>query len=380
MPTRRPSPMRPLLSLPCVFAVLLFAAACSPADEEDKDPVFPVTVSSVGREDVAVERDYAGRARGAREVEIRARVEGILQERLYEEGEVVEEGEAMFRIDQAPFQVALRRAEAERATAQADQRQAQREADRLTGLFEKNAISEREYDRARTTRELAEAQLARAESQVAQARLDLGYTQVRAPLGGITSLEALSEGSLLTPGTLLATVVQQDPIHVRFSLPERDAAVQRAARDAARAKANDAPIRHDAQLLLPDGEIYRHAGSIDFTASTVDRRTGSVTARAVFPNPDNEVVPGQFVRVRVLLQTLENVVVIPELAVSEGDDGPQVYVLNGTDTVATRAVRLGPAIGGRQVVLEGLETDDQIVVNGHVELSDGARVRIRESN
>ena len=154
------------------------------------------------------------------------------------------------------------------------------------------------------------------------------------PVDGVTSLEDLPEGSLVNQGTLLTTIVQQNPVHVRFALPEGDAAIQRTARDAMTDAASAEDV--DATLIMANGQEYERTGKVDFTASTLDPRTGTVSARAVFQNPENQIIPGQFVRVRVQLQTLENVVTVPEKAVTEGAEGPQIFVVDDESKAGAR--------------------------------------------
>ncbi|WP_370229336.1 efflux RND transporter periplasmic adaptor subunit [Marinobacter nauticus] len=362
------------------LSILLMLTGCSGQDGEGQQagaggmPPAAVVVQQATLADVTVRQDYAGRARGAREVEVRARISGILEQRLYEEGQMVREGDALFRIDRKPAAAALQRARAQRQVAEADVQQAEREWNRISSLFERNAVSERDRDSAQSALELARANLAVANAGVAQAELDLGYTDVTAPISGVTSLEDFPEGSLIDTGTLLTTIVQLDPVHVRFALPENDANIRRAAREGM--VRTDQEQNVSARLVLADGSEYDLDGRIDFTASTLDPRTGTVSARAVFPNPEQVIVPGQFVRVRVELQSFDDVITVPERAVTQGQNGPVVYVVDEDSKARVREVELGPVSDGRQILLSGLDEGDRYIVSGLVNLRDGAAVNV----
>ncbi|MBY5960572.1 efflux RND transporter periplasmic adaptor subunit [Marinobacter nauticus] len=362
------------------LSTLLMLTGCSGQDGEGQQagaggmPPAAVVVQQATLADVTVRQDYAGRARGAREVEVRARISGILEQRLYEEGQMVREGDALFRIDRKPAAAALQRARAQRQVAEADVQQAEREWNRISSLFERNAVSERDRDSAQSALELARANLAVANAGVAQAELDLGYTDVTAPISGVTSLEDFPEGSLIDTGTLLTTIVQLDPVHVRFALPENDANIRRAAREGM--VRTDQEQNVSARLVLADGSEYDLDGRIDFTASTLDPRTGTVSARAVFPNPEQVIVPGQFVRVRVELQSFDDVITVPERAVTQGQNGPVVYVVDDDSKARIREVELGPVSDGRQILLSGLDAGDRYIVSGLVNLRDGAAVNV----
>ena len=360
----------------------LLLVACSSDDPatasaQQARPPAPVTLAEVERSDVDISVEYAGRVRGSRDLEVRARVGGLLQERLYVEGQQVQEGAPLFRIDAEPYQIALQLAQANERNAKAQLEQAQRELRRIADLYERNSISQRERDQARTSVELAESSLAQARAQVADAQRHLRYTQVTAPISGITGLESLPEGSLVDAGTLLTRITQKDPVQVRFSLPENDAAIQRLARQA-RSEGRNGQL-YQAHLKLPDGSPYAHSGEVNFTDSSVDPRTGTVSARAVFSNPEGELVPGQFVRITLVLQQLENVVVIPQQAVSEGPQGSQVFLVDDEQVAQARPVKLGPVVQGQQVILAGLEAGERLVVNGQVALFPGAPVQVIEA-
>ncbi len=354
-----------------VLLTLIFLLTACQSDqnqEERQRPPVAVTVSRAQPADAEQVRAYPGRVYGAREVGVRARVQGILQQRLFKEGAEVKQGDILFQIDPEPFQVALAAAEANRRTATATLNQAEREWRRTSRLYEQNAVSQREYDNARSAFELAQANQALSQSQLAKAELELSYTRVKAPVSGVTSLETVSEGNLVERGTLLTNLVQLNPIHVRFSLPETDAAI--------RGNAN-APDEsgNPVTLLSAHENSYPFTGEIDFTASTVDQLTGTVAARATFPNPDKQLIPGQFVRVQVLLETFRDTILIPETAVVQGPQGPSVFVIVD-NSAEFRPISLGPVTAAGQVVPEGLTAGDLVVINGQVSLHPGARVNI----
>ena len=368
-----------------VLALTLGVAACGGSGDGGQGqkgggtPPPPVSVTEVQTEDVTIREDYAGRVRGAREVAVRARVEGVLEERLYDEGKVVQQGEPLFRIDPEPFEVALQAAKAQRQSAQADLNQAEREWNRVSSLYEQNAVSERERDNARSAFELAQAQVAVAEAEVERAELELGYTDVEAPVTGVTGLETQSEGNLIERGTELTHITQMNPVHVRFALPENDAAARRRAREAMQSKGNGDHCS-TAKLVLPDGSEYEHTGTIDFTASTIDAETGTVTARAVFPNEEQQIVPGQFVRIRVTLKTLEDVVTVPAKAVSDGQNGGlQVFVLDEDNKAQPRQVETGQVVDGRRIITDGLEAGDRVVTGGMAGIRQpGMKVKVED--
>ena len=356
-----------------LLTLMFMLTACESRQNQGgmQRPPSPVTVSRIQPTDAELVRTYAGRVYGAREVDVRARVQGILQQRLFKEGEEVKQGDILFQIDPEPFQVALDAARANHRTATATLHQAEREWRRTSRLYEQNAVSQREYDNTRSAYELAQANQSLAQSQVTKAQLELSYTRVEAPVNGVTGLEAVSEGNLVERGTLLTSLIQLDPAHVRFSLPEADAALRRNTEEDNHNDISDHPVT----LQTVEERAYPLAGEIDFMASNVDQMTGTVAARAIFPNPDKLLVPGQFVRVQVLLQSFKDTIVIPETAVVQGPQGPSVFVIED-NSAQFRSLDLGPVTDSGQIVLDGLSTGDLIVINGQVSLYPGAQVNI----
>ena len=361
----------PLGRVLAVTFILLLVSGCSDQQNTTAAPSGrpPALVSTerVEPTQVEVEVEYAGRVRGSRDLEVRARVGGILEQRLYHEGQRIEQGAPLFRIDAEPYEILLRQRQAERDTALASQRQSERELRRVQDLLARQAISQREVDNAATQVELAQARLDLAEAAYADAQRQLGYTQVAAPISGVTGLESWPEGSLIEAGTLLTRITQDDPAHVRFALPETDAALLRVGQW-------DDTTPRTATLVLDDRGNTPLSGEVDFTDATIDQRTGSVSARAVFANPDRHLVPGQFVRIRLVLQTLDEVYLIPASAVTEGPQGPQVWLIKD-EQAHPAPVRLGPLVDGKQVILSGLNPQDELVVNGQVALFPSAPIR-----
>jgi membrane fusion protein (multidrug efflux system) len=331
-----------------------------------------VAVAEVTRGNVPTLLEYTGRAVGSRDVEVRARVSGILLERRYEEGSDVRQGELLFRIDPEPYRAAVAQARAELGVAQARLDEARRQRDRILPLFAQNAASQRQRDEVVSQFEVAQANVAAAQARLRTAELDLGYTEVRAPIGGLTSREVRSEGSLVAAGTessLLTRIVQTDPIYVEFSVPEAEAARVRKATAAGSASL-------DVQLLADDGSAARSGGKLSFVDTSVEQASGTVRARAVFPNADHQLVPGQFMRVRVEGVAAADATSVPRRAVMTSAQGSFVWVVGQGEVVELRPVRLAGESGDRALIGEGLQPGERVVVEGVLKVRPGAKVTI----
>ncbi|MEX1198003.1 MAG: efflux RND transporter periplasmic adaptor subunit [Pseudohongiellaceae bacterium] len=360
-----------------ILALLTTTLATACSNDESSEPMqgeqppASVTTTTVAEEDVKQFRHYTGRVQGSRAIEVRARVGGILEQRLYEEGEVIEAGAPLFRIDRRPLRIALDNARANAATARTTLEQAERERDRAQRLYERDAVSERERDDVRTAVKLAEAGLAAARAAVNEAELNLEYSEVTAPISGVTGQEVVSEGSLVEYGSLLTHITQMDPVYVEFPVPADDAGRIRQQRNPD--DANTTTV----DAMLPDGSPHEQAGTLNFTGSRIDPATNTLPMRATFPNADNRLLPGQLLRIRLPLRTFEDAVLIDPTALSEGPDGPQVFLRSG-DTARSVNVTPGPIVEGQQVITEGLEAGDELIINGHVMLQDGGAVVLRD--
>jgi membrane fusion protein, multidrug efflux system len=254
-------------------------------------------------------------------------------------------------------------ARAEVAVAKARADEARRQRDRVLPLFEKNAVSQSRRDEAVSGFEVAQANLQAAESQLRMAQLDLGYTDVRAPITGLTSRETLSEGSLISTdqaSSLLTKIVQVDPLYIEFAVPEAEAAMIRGGL----APANQSAPPPGVKLILEDGSEYPQPAQVTFVDNSVDRNSGTVQVRAVLPNKDAQLLPGQFLRAKVEGIQLSNVVSVPRKAVVSGPQGPYVWVVGEDSKAQMRPVQVGRGLGNNVIVTEGLQAGDRYIVEG----------------
>ena len=353
------------------LAAVMLAGCERRSDEPMAPPPPEVTVEQAQAGPVPLDLMYSGRAVGSREVEVRARVSGILLERSYEEGSAVRQGEVLFRIDPEPFRVRVAQARAGLEVERARLAEARRDRDRVRTLIDRQLVSQRQWDEAVSRYEVAVASMAAAEARLRAAELDLGYTEVRAPISGLTSREARSEGSLVTAGeesSLLTRIVQSDPIYAEFAVPESEAALLRARL----AAGGEVPVH-----LAGEGAAESAgAARLTFVDNAVGLGSGTVRARAVMANPDGRFVPGQFLRIRVEGITLPGGVSVPERAVMSGAQGRFVWVLDEQDVAAMRPVQISAVVSDRAVLSGGLEPGERVVVEGVLKVRPGAPVAI----
>lgn len=369
--------MNPHFSLRAVAAVMLvtpfFLSACGESKSQGGMGLPPAMVSTmtVQATDIPVAFEYVGQTTGSKEVEVRARVTGILGRRHFSEGNAVKSGQLLFTIDPSTFAAQAAAAEAELARAQAQRAQAEREAARLKPLAERRAVGQKEADDAQSSAELAAAAVKAAEAHLAEARLNLGYTRVAAPVSGLTSRAAKSEGSLLNANeTLLTTISQLDPIWIRFYVSENEQlklAREAAANRIVLPKGNS----FDVTVKLADDSIVPRKGAINFADPRINPATGTYEMRAEFANPDGNLKPGQFVRVKLAGAYRKDAIAVPQAAVLDGPQGKFVYVpgkdKDGKDVALPRPVVVGDWTDGdsnRWVVESGLKPGDAVIVDG----------------
>jgi membrane fusion protein, multidrug efflux system len=330
-------------------------------------PAMPVTVVEVQTSIVPISAEAVAQTEGAKEVEIRPRVGGILLKRLYEEGAAVKAGQPMFLIDPVPYEIALSQARAQLAQQQALIEQAKREQQRLKVLLETQSVSQREYDNAFSDEAVAKAALQQAQANVREAELNLSYTTVTAPVSGISGRFQFSEGALITANTsLLTSIVQLSPIWVRFSFSDNELAQLGG-------RLTEQNVKQ-VELVLPDGSAYDQKGTLNFAASQIDPLLGTQQIRATFDNPDQRLLPGQFVRARVTTGQRDGVFLIPQVAISSSDQGKFVYVVNEKNEVTVRPVAVGDWVGKDWIVLEGLNVGDKVIIDNIIKLRPGALV------
>ena len=339
-------------------------------------PPPEVSVIEVTPRTLPVSYEYVGQARGSRDVEVRARVTGILLKRNFREGATVAMGQSLFTIDPVPFQITLERVQAELAAAEARQEQAQRNAARLKPLVESRAASQKDYDDAVSAQRIADADVKLARARLAEAKLNLEYTRVEAPLAGITSRAAQSEGALVSgPDVLLTTITQIDPIWVTFGIPEREHLAIRKAVDAGQVK-----LPQDGGFVvtvrLSDGSEFERKGRLDFSDVRVNPGTGTTETRAELPNPGGKLKPGQFVRVQIGGATRPDAILVPQKAVLEGPQGKFVYLVNAESKVEFRAVKVGEWLGEEWIIESGLKPGEKVIVAGLLKIGPGAPVRV----
>jgi membrane fusion protein (multidrug efflux system) len=368
-----------------LVSVAAVVTACSPSNGREKGgghgpgggmPASEVTVMTAATEALPVSWEYVGQTAGSREVEVRARVTGILMSRNFKEGERVKKGQSLFTIDPKPFEAALARAVADLAAVEARLEQARRNAARLKPLYAEKAVSQKENDDAVSAEAIGAADVQAAQARLTEAKLNMAYTKVEAPVSGITTRALPSEGTLISgPGVLLTSVVQVDPIWVNFGIPDNE---QARIQKAVQAGTLKLPRAFEVELRLPDGSVYAHKGKLDFSDVRVSTATGTREARAEVPNPDGALGPGQFVRVVLKGASIPSAVTVPQRSVMEGPQGKFVYVVDEKSTAQARPVEAGQWAGDRWIITSGLKGGERVIVDGVMKIGPGAPVKVAE--
>ncbi|MFO1395568.1 MAG: efflux RND transporter periplasmic adaptor subunit [Burkholderiales bacterium] len=370
-------------ALPFLLVALL--AACGQQQQQAGFHGFPpaqVTTVKVEPRTLPATYEYVGQTTGSKEVEVRARVTGILEKKSFEEGSRVKAGQQLFLIDPKPLQAQAAALEAEVVRAQAQKAQAERELARLKPLAERKAVGQKEADDAASNLDMANASVKAAQAKLAEAQLNLGYTRVTAPISGLSSRAPKSEGSLVTANdTLLTTISQVDPMWIPFPVAENvQLQLNKAVQEGRLTLPKDWSF--DVAVQLSDGSILQRKGKINFADTRINPSTGTFELRAEVPNADGALKPGQFVRVKLMGAVRNNALAVPQVAVMDSPQGKFVYVAtkdkDGKDVAAMRILQLGEwAVADNTnlwIVESGLKPGDLVIVDGVSKLRPGAPI------
>ena len=352
-------------------------AGCDKKSETAATPpaMPPMSVSVITAQAVSMPMsvEAVAQTEGASEVEVRPRVGGIILKKMFEEGTPVKEGQTLFLIDPAPFQIALSLAKAQVAEQQARNTQTSRESSRLKELLATQSISQREYDNATSDASISQASMMQAQASIKEAELNLSYTQVRAPVGGIAGRFQFSEGALVSAGSsLLTTIIQISPIWVRFSLSESEL-------NTLGGQVNAKNVQ-EVSLVLANGKEYEPKGKLNFAANQINPSLGTQELRATFANKDKQLLPGQFVRARITTGMRDGVFLVPQTAVLTNDQGKFVYVVNEKNEAVPQPVKVAEWVGTNWIILAGLNPNDKVIVDNLIKIRPGAVVKPQVSS
>jgi membrane fusion protein (multidrug efflux system) len=360
------------------FAALLLAAhalACGPGEQAGGPPPPEVVVAEARIGSVPDHREYVGNVRATNAVDVRARVRGYLTEQRFEDGNLVQQGDVLFMIDPSTYKVELAEANGQLARAKAAAERARRDFARAEELTRDGVASVSVLDARRAERDATVAEIASAEARVGAALLNLSYCTVRAPIAGRIGRALVDVGNLVGESgqdTVLAHIVQTDPIHVDFAPTERDRldVLRGAAEGRLPARREGVPV----QIVLGDGTPYPHPGAIDYVDPIIEPTRGTVAVRALVPNPDGALKPGEFVRVVVIFPDVQGAVLVPQRAVVDQQGGTFAMVVKADDTVESRGVALGAAHDGMQQITSGLAAGERVIVDGVQKARPGQKV------
>ncbi|MGL5681420.1 MAG: efflux RND transporter periplasmic adaptor subunit [Marinifilaceae bacterium] len=365
-----------------VFLLLTVSVFLFSCREEKTIEAIPVVVESVETDDVEIYGEYVGRIRARHFVEVHARIEGYLERMLFEEGTKVKANQPLFFINKDQLKAKADKANAQLKKDLAQQRKAERDLERLVPLYEQNAVSRLDLDNAIAASESAKANVAMSEADLAQAELQLSYTCVTSPISGYISERHADIGTLVGPGSksLLATIVDSDTVLVDFSLTALDYLkseqrnVKLGERDTTRS------WQPNVTITLADNSIYPIKGIVDFAEPQVDPQTGTFGVRAELPNPQRKLLPGQFTKVKLLLDLYENAVVVPSKALIIEKGGAYIFTVREDQTVEKRFVETGAEFENRVVIERGLAKGENIVIEGQHKLSPGNLIKAVEAS
>ncbi|SPB13523.1 RND family efflux transporter MFP subunit [Caballeronia novacaledonica] len=373
-------PSRPTRALRFVAAAAiasLMLVACKKPPPEAQKPPVDVTAVTVAAQSTPVDFEFTAQTQSSREVEIRARVDGFLEKRLYTEGSLVQAGQVMFIMDKRPFEAALQTAKGSLAQQQARLLVTQQNLSRVKPLAAMNALSKKDLDDAVGNEKSAQAAVIAAKGEVQSAELNLSYTTIRSPLKGLSSFARVQEGSYVTPtqSGLLTYVYQLDPMWVNFSISENELLTYREQIKKGQLRF-PSDNKFDVTVIQADGSVYPQTGRIDFTNPAFSTETGTFLVRAVFSNPQGTLRPGQFVKARVAGAVRPNAILLPQRAVLQGAKSHFVWVLDDQSKPHQRVIEVGEWHGDDWFITSGLKAGERVIVDGAIRVSADSQVRV----
>ena len=358
-------------------AVLLLSGCEQPPVEE---VAVRVVVTESIEQDVTLYGNYVGRTRASKKVEVNPRVDGFLEKISFVEGSLVPANTTLYHIDAAPYQADHDRFAATESSRKAALAKYQRDVARIKPLFEEDAASQLDYDDALAAVQQGQAALLEAQADLRKAQLDLDYTRIQAPIGGLIGESRVDVGALIKSSNTqpLTTISQVDPIDVYFSMSALDYLNARrrvrSSYDAQKIDREGKALEGKVSITLPDDTIYRYSGAVGFTDPQVNPQTGTFAIRAVVPNPDRELLPGQYTRVKLPLEVRKNALLIPEECILIEQGGVYVYVVLPNNRVERRLIFIGPIVDGKMIVEKGLNPGEQLIIHGINKVYHGSLV------
>lgn len=369
------------LSLPrLMFSVMILSMLSACSKEAPESPVEEVVITTVKQLDVPIYGNYVARTDASLDVEVRARITGFVESVEFVEGSFVNEGDLLYKIDDRPYKAKLNRVKAAMEKDSAALAKAQRDVTRLKPLYEQDAASQLDYDNAISTQEQAQASLAATQAELDEAKLELAYTRITAPISGMVGSSEADLGALVgTSGISLLTTIQQiDPIYVNFNMSALDYlnAKRRMTTiiDKLEAEQKGKALEGFVRISLPDGSEYRYWGDVSFTDPKISPKTGTFKVRAVLPNPQSELLPGQYTKARIKLDEISNVIVVPEEATQVEQGGIYVMVVLDNNTIERRFVVVEHYGEEGIVISGGLSANEQVVIKGLHRIRHGQKV------
>lgn len=367
-----------------ILSTSLMLAGCKPANEQAQTaaqrPAQEVDVITLKGQSITLQTQLSGRTSAYRVAEVRPQVSGIVLKRLYTEGSDVKAGQVLYQIDPATYEASLASAKATYERAVATEKSARIKAERYKSLLQTKGVSQQDFDDAEATWQQAKADVASAKAAIDTARINLNYTKVTAPISGRIGKSTVTEGALVTAQqtTALTTIQQLDPIYVDVSQSSSDMLrLKKALASGQLEKVDEKSAK--VTLMFDDGSHYAESGKLQFSDVTVDEGTGSVTLRAIFPNKNQDLLPGMFVRAELGEATLNDAIVIPQLAVSRDPKGnATAWVVNAQGQAEQRAFETARSVGNNWLVKDGLKAGDKVIVNGSLKVRAGMPVSAKE--